>query len=78
MASAVVQRYKSNGPWNPGKFDVESAWQELNLAIDQIYLRNSSDLSFEILYRHAYNMVLAKKVNFTHTSRLVVVEIHGG
>lgn len=38
----------------------ESKWSELSLAIDEIYNNNASLLSFEVLYRNAYNMVLHK------------------
>lgn len=35
-------------------------WQDLANAIDEIYKRNASKLSFEELYRKAYNLVLHK------------------
>jgi len=35
-------------------------WQALANAIDEIYNRNASQLSFEELYRNAYNLVLHK------------------
>ena len=35
-------------------------WQALAMAIDEIYNRNASQLSFEELYRNAYNLVLHK------------------
>jgi len=38
----------------------ERTWRVLDVAIDEIYAQNSSRLSFEELYRAAYNMVLQK------------------
>lgn len=38
----------------------EESWQELESAIQQIYLKNSARLSYEQLYRTAYNLVLNK------------------
>jgi cullin 3 len=35
-------------------------WEILANAIDEIYNRNASQLSFEELYRNAYNLVLHK------------------
>jgi cullin 3 len=35
-------------------------WEALADAIDEIYNRNASQLSFEELYRNAYNLVLHK------------------
>lgn len=35
-------------------------WEKLSIAIDEIHSRNASQLSFEELYRHAYNLVLHK------------------
>ncbi len=35
-------------------------WKALANAIDEIYNRNASQLSFEELYRNAYNLVLHK------------------
>ena len=35
-------------------------WEALASAIDEIYNRNASQLSFEELYRNAYNLVLHK------------------
>jgi len=38
----------------------ENTWEDLAKAIDEIYNRNASQLSFEELYRNAYNLVLHK------------------
>jgi len=38
----------------------EQTWEDLANAIDEIYNRNASQLSFEELYRNAYNLVLHK------------------
>ena len=40
--------------------DAEKLWAKLEVAIDEIYKRNSSVLFFEELYRTAYNLVLQK------------------
>jgi cullin 3 len=40
--------------------DATKVWDILARAIDEIYNRNASQLSFEELYRHAYNLVLHK------------------
>lgn len=40
--------------------EFEPAWSKLSLAINQIHQKNASKLSFEELYRTAYNLVLYK------------------
>jgi cullin 3 len=40
--------------------DAMATWEILGRAIDEIYNRNASQLSFEELYRYAYNLVLHK------------------
>lgn len=40
--------------------DARETWDVLAAAIDEIYNRNASQLSFEELYRNAYNLVLHK------------------
>jgi cullin 3 len=40
--------------------DAAKTWDILAVAIDEIYNRNASQLSFEELYRYAYNLVLHK------------------
>jgi len=37
-----------------------ATWSSLSMAIDEIHSRNASQLSFEELYRNAYNLVLHK------------------
>ena len=37
-------------------------WKSLRRAIDEIHNKNASVLSFEELYRNAYNLVLHKEV----------------
>lgn len=39
---------------------VEQKWSTLSRAMDEIVLRNSSQLSFEELYRNSYNLVIQK------------------
>mmetsp|Transcript_25837 Transcript_25837/g.48921 ORF Transcript_25837/g.48921 Transcript_25837/m.48921 type:complete len:768 (-) Transcript_25837:70-2373(-) len=69
--------------------DAQSTWNVLAGAIDEIYNRNASQLSFEELYRNAYNLVLHKhgtllyegvteKVNdhLTQTVEILAKETH--
>ena len=42
------------------KTDAQATWQVIADAIDEIYNRNASQLSFEELYRKAYNLTLHK------------------
>ena len=56
MALVVPPRLKA--AVDPGF--AERTWRVLDVAIDEIYAQNSSRLSFEELYRAAYNMVLQK------------------
>jgi len=46
--------------------DAQCTWDVLANAIDEIYNRNASDLSFEELYRNAYNLVLHKHGNLLY------------
>ena len=38
----------------------EAIWNSLSRAIAEIHQKNASDLSYEVLYRNAYNLVLHK------------------
>ena len=40
--------------------DANRTWETLSAALDEIYNRNASQLSFEELYRSSYNLVLHK------------------
>jgi len=42
------------------KSEAEKSWAKLEVAIDEIYNKNASQLYFEEVYRTAYNMVLQK------------------
>ena len=42
------------------KTAAKQTWNTLARAVDEIYNRNASQLSFEELYRNAYNLVLHK------------------
>lgn len=65
---------------------VESIWNLLRDAIQEIQKKNNSGLSFEELYRNAYTMVLhkhgerlytgLKEVVTTHLERQVCLKIH--
>lgn len=48
------------------KSDAQNTWNVLGRAIDEIYNRNASQLSFEELYRCAYNLVLHKHGNILY------------
>eukprot|EP01041_Mallomonas_annulata_P007028 gene7028-14297_t len=54
----VISSFKSGAQMN-GK-SAEAVWQSLNSAIDEIYKKNASSLSFEELYRNAYNLIIFK------------------
>lgn len=44
--------------------DCEAVWEVLHRAFREIHARNSSQLSFEELFRNAYKLVLKKKADF--------------
>ncbi|KAJ1462111.1 Cullin [Pelagophyceae sp. CCMP2097] len=64
MANNAAARRFVIKPFRPhSQMDEEQAkgiWASLQLAIDEIYNKNASVLSFEELYRNAYNLVLHK------------------
>jgi len=54
----VIQPFKQHAPMDEEY--VQKTWSTLRHAIDEIFAHNASGLSFEELYRNAYNMVLHK------------------
>ena len=46
---------------NGNDVDFETTWGTLNTAFREIHTKNASALSFEVLYRNAYKIVLKKK-----------------
>jgi len=54
----VIKPYQSHATMT--KEGAHETWQQLDSAITQIHDQNASSLSFEELYRKAYNMVLYK------------------
>lgn len=52
------QPFRSHVPMD--KTAAKQTWNTLARAVDEIYNRNASQLSFEELYRNAYNLVLHK------------------
>ncbi|OZJ05319.1 hypothetical protein BZG36_01568 [Bifiguratus adelaidae] len=54
----------------------EDSWQTLATAITQIHQKNASVLSYEELYRIAYNMVMRKKGSQLYNGVREVVELH--
>jgi len=59
QAKFTIKPYKSQQALNEQA--ISGIWSNLSQAIDQIYRQNASSLSFEELYRNAYNMVLSKR-----------------
>lgn len=59
LACTILQQpFRTHTPMDRSEANV--VWQVLANAIDEIYSRNASQLSFEELYRNAYNLVLHK------------------
>ena len=54
----------------------ERVWQELARAIGEIYKKNASSLSFEELYRKAYNLVLHKYGSILYTGVADTITAH--
>eukprot|EP00922_Rhytidocystis_sp_ex-Travisia-forbesii_P033862 GHVS01050297.1.p1 GENE.GHVS01050297.1~~GHVS01050297.1.p1 ORF type:complete len:795 (+),score=93.79 GHVS01050297.1:108-2492(+) len=57
-SSSRVSTYRGIEPWNVE--EAQTNWMALSEAIQQIYTANASELSFEELYRRAYNLTLYK------------------
>lgn len=64
-APFVMKAFKNLNSMDAAK--VEETWLILENAIDQIFKQNQSLLSFEELYRSAYNLVLNKKWDMLYT-----------
>ncbi|CAD7965133.1 unnamed protein product [Amoebophrya sp. A120] len=77
-ASAAVNRtrqlFRSGDPMN--KRDAENVWASLKAAIHQIHQHNASTLSFEELYRNAYNLVLHKHGELLYNGVEEVIRDH--
>eukprot|EP00184_Porphyridium_aerugineum_P006505 CAMPEP_0184695378 /NCGR_PEP_ID=MMETSP0313-20130426/3022_1 /TAXON_ID=2792 /ORGANISM="Porphyridium aerugineum, Strain SAG 1380-2" /LENGTH=823 /DNA_ID=CAMNT_0027153815 /DNA_START=274 /DNA_END=2745 /DNA_ORIENTATION=- len=54
----TIQGFKQS--MSPGEDYAEKTWKILQNAIGEIFARNTGNLSYEELYRYAYNMVLYK------------------
>ena len=54
----------------------ERVWQDLSRAIGEIYKKNASTLSFEELYRNAYNLVLHKHGNILYSGVTETIAQH--
>ncbi|XP_076940684.1 cullin-3A-like [Bidens hawaiensis] len=54
----------------------EKTWNILEHAIHEIYNHNASGLSFEELYRHAYNMVLHKFGEKLYSGLVLTMTVH--
>ena len=57
-SSSSTNRYRSTEPMD--EREANRTWEALKHAIHQIHKHNASQLSFEELYRNAYNLVLHK------------------
>ena len=58
FALLPLQPFRAHVPMD--RTVASQTWEALANAIDEIYDRNASQLSFEELYRNAYNLVLHK------------------
>ena len=54
----VIKPFRPNAQWDVAK--AKSVWQALSNAIKEIHKERAGSLSFEELYRNAYNLVLQK------------------
>ena len=54
----------------------EDAWVTLSSAINTIFAKQQSKLSFEVLYRNAYNLVLWKHGEFLYSNIRETVTVH--
>jgi cullin 3 len=54
----------------------DQAWSVLSTAFEEIYNKNASDLSFEVLYRNAYSLVLHKDGDKLYAATQDVVHVH--
>ena len=54
----VIKPFRPNAQWDAQK--AHGIWNALSSAIKEIHKERASDLSFEELYRNAYNLVLQK------------------
>ena len=54
----VIKPFRPDVQWDQRK--AENTWSALRSAIAEIHNANASSLSFEELYRNAYNLVLHK------------------
>ena len=70
----VIEPFRTTMQTDPG-FAVKT-WKVLETAIDEIFLRNSGHLSYEALYRSAYNMVLHKHGDLLYANVRDTVQKH--
>ena len=60
----VIRPFKHHNTIDQGK--AKQIWEELQKAINQIFCKNASQLSFEYLYRSQYNLVLHKHADMLY------------
>jgi cullin 3 len=66
----VIPKFKAQAA------DTNAMWAVLDSAIKQIFAKEQSKLSYEVLYRNAYNMVLHKQGETLYTNVRRVVATH--
>ncbi|KAI8910426.1 Cullin, partial [Gorgonomyces haynaldii] len=60
----------------PTKQNVDDQWESLKGGLMEMYNRNSTHLSFEQLYRNAYNLVLQKRGEFLYLEFKKLLQEH--
>ncbi|KAJ1625999.1 Cullin repeat-like-containing domain protein [Pavlovales sp. CCMP2436] len=73
-AKFTIQPFKQHAPMDEDY--VNKTWDTLKHAIDEIFAHNASGLSFEELYRNAYNMVLHKFGDRLYNGLTATVKAH--
>ena len=66
----VIKPFRPDVQWDAAK--AEKTWGALRAAIAEIHNANASSLSFEELYRNAYNLVLHKHGQLLYDVRYLV------
>ena len=69
-----IKPFRPTAQWDSQK--AESIWKALKRAIKEIHKERASDLSFEELYRNAYNLVLQKHGDMLYSGVADQVKTH--
>jgi cullin 3 len=67
----VIKPFRPEVIWDKRKAD--TTWVALSKAIAEIHNQNASSLSFEELYRNAYNLVLHKHGDLLYNVSLLII-----